>query len=329
MTRETKIGLLVGLAFIIVIGILLSDHLSSTSEPPPAQLAQAGASVRQGVNAPGVSNVGAPVFIAPQQPQFVGQPVPTQEELTAKPKPSPLIGIGPVSTNNHVETSGQAPPSIQPQPPVTFVQPDGSDQGKAPENNPQSVDPLTEIANRAGEPIIGLTGGSDTNQSGLANNNGAQPAAPLPNGFKEYKAGEGDTVSRMASKFLGENTPANRDLIVKANPSLTKNPDIVVAGRTYRIPITQPAQSAVANATKSSPPTKTEIAKAQVIPVSTETTYTVKSGDSLWKIANTELGNPGAVEAIKDLNGDTLKGGETVTVGMKLKLPAKPIASAQ
>ena len=40
MTRETKIGLLVGLAFIIVIGILLSDHLTSSTEPPMATLAQ-------------------------------------------------------------------------------------------------------------------------------------------------------------------------------------------------------------------------------------------------------------------------------------------------
>jgi hypothetical protein len=49
MTRETKIGLLVGLAFIIVIGILLSDHLTSATEPPQAPLAQAGNDVRRGV----------------------------------------------------------------------------------------------------------------------------------------------------------------------------------------------------------------------------------------------------------------------------------------
>ena len=36
MTRETKIGLLVGLAFIIVIGILLSDQLMRATEAPPA-----------------------------------------------------------------------------------------------------------------------------------------------------------------------------------------------------------------------------------------------------------------------------------------------------
>ena len=38
MTRETKIGLLVGLAFIIVIGILLSDHFTTTTQPHQAAL---------------------------------------------------------------------------------------------------------------------------------------------------------------------------------------------------------------------------------------------------------------------------------------------------
>ena len=53
MTRETKIGLLVGLAFIIVIGILLSDHLTSATEPPQPPLAQAGNDVRRAGAVPG------------------------------------------------------------------------------------------------------------------------------------------------------------------------------------------------------------------------------------------------------------------------------------
>jgi nucleoid-associated protein YgaU len=57
--------------------------------------------------------------------------------------------------------------------------------------------------------------------------------------------------------------------------------------------------------------------------------YTVKSGDSLTKISVMQLGTPGAVEAIKDLNKDLLKGGETIRPNMKLRLPAKPLASAQ
>src|SRR3954470_23038371 len=83
MTRETKIGLLVGLAFIIVIGILLSDHLTSSTEPPPAPLAGAGSSVRAagttpaGPGNPPITTVTAPQGIAPQQT------VPTRNELTA------------------------------------------------------------------------------------------------------------------------------------------------------------------------------------------------------------------------------------------------------
>ena len=57
MTRETKIGLLVGLAFIIVIGILLSEHVSSTNEPQTAALGGAGANVRDGVMTPGGGEV--------------------------------------------------------------------------------------------------------------------------------------------------------------------------------------------------------------------------------------------------------------------------------
>ena len=52
MTRETKIGLLVGLAFIIVIGILLSDHMTATTEPIAAPLANTAGNVRESVEAP-------------------------------------------------------------------------------------------------------------------------------------------------------------------------------------------------------------------------------------------------------------------------------------
>lgn len=326
MTRETKIGLLVGLAFIIVIGILLSDHLSSTTEPPPAYLAQAGASVRQGVNVPGVPpqpgantvTTIAPPTVIPQQQ------VPTQEELSApRPRGVVQIGIGPVQTT---ETPTGTPPATTP-PQVTFVdeQPtpgnptstSGTTSG-TPGDSTEPVtpnDPLAEIAKRAGEELVGLDGKPIENTSGLANNNGAKPTE-LSNGFREYRAVEGDTVSRMASRFLGENTPANRDLIVRANPSLQKNPDIVVSGRTYNIPMTKPAQTAVVTHTKSDEaPDNGNI-------------YTVQPGDSLWKIASNECGTPSAVASIKELNADVLKGGDTVQVGMKLKLPAKSVASA-
>ena len=87
MTRETKIGLLVGLAFIIVIGILLSDHLTSSTEPPQATLAVAGNNVRSGVNTPGSQNnspITSNVTPAPVAPR---QTVPTPTDLAPKAQP--------------------------------------------------------------------------------------------------------------------------------------------------------------------------------------------------------------------------------------------------
>ena len=92
MTRETKIGLLVGLAFIILIGILLSDHLSVTAEPPQAALAQAGENVREGIITPGtVATIqpAAPEQIAPTQPIL------TREELHAPRTPETVVSVLP------------------------------------------------------------------------------------------------------------------------------------------------------------------------------------------------------------------------------------------
>ena len=67
MTRETKIGLLVGLAFIIVIGILLSDHMTSTTEPPKAPLSVAGNNLRESVVTPAAPNAAPPVAAVGQR----------------------------------------------------------------------------------------------------------------------------------------------------------------------------------------------------------------------------------------------------------------------
>jgi len=55
----------------------------------------------------------------------------------------------------------------------------------------------------------------------------------------------------------------------------------------------------------------------------------VQPGDSLIRIASEQLGDAKAYVAIKELNKDLLNGGDMITPNMKLRLPAKPIASAR
>src|SRR5688572_8550811 len=325
MTRETKIGLLVGLAFIIVIGILLSDHLTSTTEPPQARLTQAGSNVRQGVSVPGgatanppITSVEAPAPVTPQQQ------IPTKEDLAPRPQPVQIVQIGPSAQQPPVSV-GPAQPLVQapaPQEPqrVPLENPIVPQQPPVVETTPVTTDPaLTQLAQRIGEEIVELTGPQQPTPP--AQQNTQTTAAPTLAGGKAYKAQEGDTLSKLAGRFMGGNTKANRDAIVKANPSLTKNPDIVVVGKTYIIP----TNGAVAINNPQPAPAP------PVQPTATpEYFYTVKENDTLRKIAVNQLGDEDAWAAIQDLNKTTLKGEDKTMVvpGMKLRLPAKPLASA-
>src|SRR5688500_8114915 len=104
MTRETKIGLLVGLAFIIVIGILLSDQLMRATEPPQAPLTQVAANVRQATatpasNNPPITQVEPPANVQP------GQPVPLQEDVVRR---EPPVSFGGGSNHGGSITGSQA-----------------------------------------------------------------------------------------------------------------------------------------------------------------------------------------------------------------------------
>ena len=176
-----------------------------------------------------------------------------------------------------------------------------------------------------GEPLVpaNMDGTPRNSDQGLSDASGPPAAA----GPRQYKAQAGDTVSRMAAKLLGANSRANRQAIINANPSLAggsgqsdrrRQPTLIPAA----------AQTAMAPSPSNATPTPSSIERTR--PTGKEYFYTVQEGDSLWQIANDELGDPSAVDAIKELNQSVLKGKdhETVIPGMKLRLPSKPVASA-
>jgi nucleoid-associated protein YgaU len=341
MTRETKIGLLVGLAFIIVIGILLSDHLTSSTEPPQAALGVVGNNVRQTTVTPGATAPPITAVVTPQvQPQ---QPVMTQQEAN-RPQPVQIINVGPTRTQQPQSqnvVSVQAP--TQQQPPVQVQQPEQQPPVQVAHERQTNEIPITrtpevkgtlsEVAQQVGEPLVGLHGETVTQSNDPKTNtksNDSKPVIVATAAGKQYKAEEGDSVSSMARKFMGGNTKANRDAIVAANPSLQQNPDRIIAGRTYLIPneVTASAQSAQPQQQQPAPVAVNDKKEQPATNDGNDNVYVVKSGDSLSKIAVMQCGNGAAVTAIKDLNKDILKDSDTIQVGMKLRLPSKPLASA-
>jgi LysM repeat protein len=335
MTRETKIGLLVGLAFIIVIGILLSDHLTSSTEPPPAQLTQAGNSVRGAMQVPNAEHVSLtpPVTPGPITPQ--GQ-VPTSYDLNPRPVGPVVqrIAIGPAqgqeaSPNELMQHQPQ--PGALPQPgtlpqqqaaaasgtnevAAIYLPPANGNVHTALDTHGAAVryvtdESLSNAAHKAGEEIVPAKAGAA----------GHSTEAHGPVTGREYRAVPGDSLSRLAAKLPGGNTKANRDAIMAVNPALKANPNVVIAGRTYILPAAGPAITPAHSAVAAVP--------AAAAATRQERWYTVKEGDSLWRIASEEVGSAGAVAQIKALNKETLEGSDVVRIGMKLRLPVKAVAS--
>jgi nucleoid-associated protein YgaU len=367
MTRETKIGLLVGLAFIIVIGILLSDHMTSTNDPPKAPLSVAGSNLRESVVTPaGPAGSAAAAAVAGttagQTPVTPTQTVLTEAELAARQRaaaaaaqviqvgpgvaaqqPPVVVQQGPVAAQPQLQSRIQIPAPAPAQPQQNPVQ---LSQGgvttappQRPADSPVVIAPpaaqpgvnqtLQQLAGRHGEEIVPI----GTAPAGNAPRPQGVPMAPV----REYKAQAGDSLSKMAARFLGSSNKASREAIVRMNPSLQQNPDKIVEGRTYVLPpapagdtsAAAPAPATPAPAAPVTPAPAPAAPETAAAPASgTFTWYTVKENENLWKIASEQLGSGNAWTQIRDLNQDILKGDDRLRVNAKIRLPNKPVASA-
>jgi nucleoid-associated protein YgaU len=294
MNRETKIGLLVGLAFVIVIGILISDHVSSTNEQTGAPLQLAGTALRSGLGEPASDDV-APM---PRLPQNISpaQRILTREEAAGRNAAGDpgVVLVNPPVGRNHQQSS--------------------------PQNGGDSIaERIRKDALAHGEDVVPYHGDNGT----IPNDSNSQqnPAAPEKPAIASYKAQSGDTLGTIALKALGANNRANREAIVAANPSLKANRDLIVEGRSYAIPTRAGAKPASAEQSVS-------VATDTVPASDTGNWYVVQPHDSLWSIAMQEVGSPAAVATIEELNQDTLNGSDRVRPNMKLRLPPKKIAAA-
>lgn len=108
-----------------------------------------------------------------------------------------------------------------------------------------------------------------------------------------YTVKKGDTLSKIASKY-------GTTYQVLAEYNGIKNPNVISVGQKIKIPAAD--------------------SSTEVTSTPTDRTYTVKKGDSLWKIAVQQLGNGSRYTEIKTLNG--LKN-NTIHAGQVLKIPTK------
>ena len=151
---------------------------------------------------------------------------------------------------------------------------------------------------------------------------------------KIYVVNEGDSLAVIAQKFYGSREGSKRINIARifnANRRLLKSPDEIYVGQRLIVPsllVSAPGKSKIANLFSA-----TEFAKVESIGERRLSTdghkaeksklYTVRKGDSLWQIADEQLGDGSRYSEIAELNADILDSEDNLSVGMRLRIPVR------
>ena len=299
MNRETKIGLVTGVTLIVLIGAMLSSYLSAPRDKiGDLSIAGLGSTLRSQISNPvGIAQVPIPQNVVIRQPQSaVVAPlppavVPSVVAVSTQYNQTTQLPYGSANTSNTpstevVQTAATVTPEVVP---VVVAQ------------QPPAV-PAVESAN-----------------------------APVSSKAATYTVRPGDTLGKIAWHFYHDAGPVAVRRIVNANRAkLGSAKAMIRVGETLNIPaasqgtgrshmqlMTMAAQSA-GNSYSVNPSAHPGV----TVNHSSVRTYRVKSGDTLWGIAQKTMGagTDANVHRIMALNH--IRNARTIAVGQTLKIPS-------
>lgn len=301
MTREHKLALILGFALVLVVGVLVSDHISgsqrtvasSQSMDDPIRLIESefGPGLGQQVRRSG-DRVLAGLSDPPQDVPVGGDSSVIDELMSGVAKRIEEIRHAP-------------PPSVQQTQTV---------RGDADASRPQSVPGELVLGGPSRTPA--QTGGGDSDPAAGSSLPGSQPAAVVTHrvqpreslwGIAERYYGDGKLAGDLARWNAdrigsGNSIQVGTDLIIPSRAELSGQP------RPVRVAQNNQQQSGGAPSRPSTPPAVR--------------TYVVKRGDVLSTISQRELGTVRRMNEILSLNADRISSADEIRVGMELRLPS-------
>lgn len=310
VTREHKLALIIGFAVVLVVGVLLSDHLSGGAR-------ERAGGVEGSNSQSAVGSATGPAF-------ELSDPGPPGPPRAANPGVGHQVGP---------KAARETPVAVQ-EPLFTLNQGaadasnsrNGSDRAGAIASGAAA---LVAEARRRGMGVRGDPSGTlvieplaATNRRQGNGSNAGRPGQPGRARDRVHHVRAGQTLSSIADRYYGQSGlwrllyAYNRDRIVDANR--------LPVGLALRIPSREVLEGAARSPPRNADPkaTKPKATKRQPAPRA-YATYTVRSGDTLGEIAQRLLGTVRRLPELIDLNRDRLDDENRIQVGMTLRVPPK------
>jgi nucleoid-associated protein YgaU len=302
MTKEAKVGLLLGLGFIVAISVVLRDvHQTGMDEPVITDLSSSENSV-----------------LEPEQ-------MPVAVKKLSPPEEFPVDVIMPDvgQQNDDVAVEREDIDSQKELLAIAQNQQEPRYEGPLP-GLPGFV---TILAESPGDEKLTADGKSPVYPQPLGANSPSHTVKPPKQpGMDSYVVSDGDSLSKIAIKFYGPVEGKQWVNIVKIQQTnrnlIQSTDDILQVGQKLQIPpiVGQPGEPTTGReidrgVDREKKVTQTEQADYRY--------YVVEEGDSLWGVAQEKLGNGNRFVEIKRLNDKVIKNDDRIYTGMRLRLPKK------
>ncbi|MEM9065719.1 MAG: LysM peptidoglycan-binding domain-containing protein [Planctomycetota bacterium] len=292
MTRESKLALIVGFSVMLLVGVLISDHLSRArldgTEPRLASSAQpddGGVIALQPLTLRQERSSPAPVLpeprrevSAPRQAAADSGPVVLDQSWWSE---SPAVA----QRSSVSESAGEH---------VAEPLPDPEDSALA-------------AALRAGASMIDRVRNAQLPVAAHIERPRREPSpVPEKQPVGSYKVQAGDTLFRLAARYMGSGHRWRE--IQSLNSEVLKGSTDLSLGMTLQIPGAPGIEQRPAKG-KQPPPTRQR------------REYKVRPGDTLGEICQRELGTVKKLQAVLAANSDLISDADDIRVGMVLVLP--------
>ena len=319
MARETKVGMLVGLGFIVCFAIILENR--GRRDPVGPQMPHEVLNRAYGTKEeapPTVAERRARDYGRSTAPVPVRRADPSSRQAVRSPAQSETNSTESAQLSQKADASAKSPEPAGRQPARTQDPRRFAERRTIPAVQPAqsaAASPPTESA-----PDTGV----DAEATLTATASAAPAESPSPP-VRRYRVKNGDTLSRIAREQYGSRSRRIIDALFGANRSVLSSPDEVRVDQELVLPVIEglrPSATSPAKNTEAEPEPPPK-------PKQRYRYYQVKKGDRYVTIAREQLGSAAKWKEIAELNVDIFPDPAKIRHGVRIRLPAEATGPSQ